>query len=456
VTIRETSDASVNRSIFHGQPDWRKGIPMLERYFKSTRARLKLRVGPLGPHLDGFAQHLHDQGYAHYSTRDTVRHAAHWSRYAHWLGKREASEMTPALATQFLNEHLPTCSCEQLNSGKFKQAGAALALVTAYLRRTGCLPPEPEPPTPPPDGIAAFLQRYDTYLQQIHGLADTTRATHRYRAAQFLLWWREHSQSLDLSMLTAPALLAYQHDNREKNLSVDWQKTVAGCLRMLLRFLRWERILTVDLTPAVYCVIQWQQATLPRFISFEDVRRLLAMPDTESATGKRDLAMLTLFCLLGLRAGEVVRLNLGDIDWAQGQLHIVDNKARRERIVPLIPEVGRVLADYVQHGRPHHPSGRLFLRLIAPIKPFASGGSLWGTVNKYLVQAGITAKRRGPHLLRHSLATQLINQGVTIKEIADLLGHASVETTAIYAKVQISRLQGVGLPFPGRGTGGVA
>jgi site-specific recombinase XerD len=98
----------------------------------------------------------------------------------------------------------------------------------------------------------------------------------------------------------------------------------------------------------------------------------------------------------------------------------------------------------------------LFLRALAPLKPLASGGSLWRTVNKYLTQAGITAKRRGPHLLRHSLATQLINQGVTIKEIADLLGHASVETTAIYAKVQISRLQGVGLPFPGRGTGGVA
>ena len=94
--------------------------------------------------------------------------------------------------------------------------------------------------------------------------------------------------------------------------------------------------------------------------------------------------------------------------------------------------------------------------MLAPIGPLTSGSSLWRTVSKYLAQAGIASTRRGPHLLRHSLATQLINQGVTVKEIADLLGHASIDTTAIYAKVQISRLQGVALPFPGQTSGGVA
>jgi site-specific recombinase XerD len=364
--------------------------------------------------------------------------------------------MTPALAAQFLNDHLPSCSCEQLNSGKYHQAGSALTLVIAYLTTLGYLAPAPEPPSPWPEGIATLLCRYDTYLKEIHGLADTTRATHRYRATQFLLWWRAQYDTRELSALTAQDLLAYQQTNMEERHSVDWQKTVSGCLRMLVRFLRWERIITEDLTPAVYAVIQWSLASIPGYISFEEVTRLLAMPDTERAVGKRDLAMITLFCLLGLRAGEVAGLTLDDIDWQQGQLRIAGRKTRRDRVVPLIPEVARVLADYIQHGRPAYPSRQVFIRVLAPIGPFAGGNSMWGIVRKYLAQAGIASAKRGPHLLRHSLATQLINHGVTVKEIADLLGHASIDTTAIYAKVQISRLQGVALPFPGQAPGGVA
>lgn len=429
---------------------------MLDQYFSSARARRKLRVGPLGSVMDGFAQQLQEQGYTRVSARQILRHVAHWSRYALWMGNHGPTEMTPALAAQFLQEHLPSCSCEQVNSGKFPQAESALKLMMAYLTTLGYLEPVPAPPSPWPEGIVTLLSRYDHYLADIHGLADATRDTHRYRAAQFLLWWRAQPASRELSTLTAQDLLAYQQTNVETQLSVDWQKTVSGCLRMFVRFLRWERIITDDLTPAVYSVIQWSLSSLPRYIAFDDVLRLLAMPDTEQAIGKRDLAMLTLFCLLGLRAGEVAALTLDDIDWQQGQLRIAGRKTRRDRVVPLIPEVARVLADYIQHGRPAHPSRHVFIRMLAPIGPLTSGKSLWRTVSKYLAQAGIASTKRGPHLLRHSLATQLINQGVSVKEIADLLGHASIDTTAIYAKVQINRLQGVALPFPGQAPGGVA
>lgn len=258
------------------------------------------------------------------------------------------------------------------------------------------------------------------------------------------------------SGLNAQDILAYQRSADHDHHSVDWKKTVAWYLRAFLRFLRWERILTVDLTPVVYSPIQWKLPSVPRYISFDDIKRLLAMPDADSSTGKRDLTMLTLFCLLGLRAGEVVGLKIDDIDWQQGQLCITGIKTRRDRVVPLILEVARVLADYIQHGRPSYPSQVVFLRTIAPIGPFADGGNLWRTVNKYLTMAGIVSSLRGPHMLRHSLATHLINHGVTVKEIADILGHISIETTGIYAKVQISRLHRVALPFPGREPGGVS
>lgn len=429
---------------------------MLDDHFSSTRARHKLRVGPLGPLMDGFAQHLHEQGYTRASARAVLGHVAHWSRYALWSGKLAPTEMTPALATQFLNEHLPSCSCEQMNAGKYHLAGSALTLMMAYLTTLGYLKPAPAPPSPWPEGIATLLGRYDAYLHDLHGLADGTRAIHRRRAVHFLLWWRAQYDARALSTLTAQDLLTYQQTNLAERHSVAWHKTDSGCLRMFLRFLRWERLLTEDLTPDVYTVIQWSLASLPQYISFEEISRLLAMPDTERAVGKRDLAILTLCCLLGLRAGEVVALTLDDIDWAQGQLRIIDRKTRRERIVPLIPEVARVLADYIQSGRPPHASRQVFLGVRAPIGPFAEGSCLWGIVRKYLVQAGIASTKRGPHVLRHSLATHLLNHGVSIKEIADLLGHARINTTAIYAKVHLSRLQDVALPFPGQASGGVA
>ena len=136
--------------------------------------------------------------------------------------------MTPALAAQFLNDHLPSCSCEQLNSGKYHQAGSAITLVMTYLTTMGFLVPAPEPPSPWPEGIASLLSRYDTFLKEIHGLADTTRATHRYRATQFLLWWRVQDDTRELSALTAQDLLAYQQTNMEERHSVDWQKNCLG------------------------------------------------------------------------------------------------------------------------------------------------------------------------------------------------------------------------------------
>jgi len=426
---------------------------MLEHYFISARTRRWLQLGPLGPQMEALAQRFYDRGYTCFSARELLRNAAHWSRYAMWLGKRDVSDMTPDLARQFLEEHLPACSCERLNAGKFQRAGAAVGHVVTYLTEAGYLDCPAHAPAPH-DAMATLLVRYDAYLDDVCGLSVKTRSVHRHRALHLMHWLREQHGTLELSALTAQDILAYQRLCEDEGYSFDWKKALTGCLRGFLRFLRWEQILTADLTSIVYPVIHWKLSTIPRYMPFEDVKRLLAMPNRQSAVGKRDLAMLTLMSLLGLRAGEVVNLCLEDIDWNQGQLRITATKTRRDRVVPLIPEVATVLAEYLQHGRPPGPSQAIFLRTHAPMGPITKASSLYTMVKKYLTLAGITSSSRGTHQLRHSLATHLINHGVTLKEIADLLGHTSIESTGIYAKVQTSRLRDVALPFPGHEIGG--
>jgi len=163
----------------------------------------------------------------------------------------------------------------------------------------------------------------------------------------------------------------------------------------------------------------------------------------------RDRAILLLIAGLGLRSQEVRTLEPGHIDWRRGELRLPRTKSRRERVLPLPQEIGAAVADYLLHGRPPLDIPCVFVRHRAPQGPLESGGSVAGIIRRHLKRAGIDAPSRGSRLLRHSLATRMVNAGVPIKEIADVLGHVSIDTTAIYTKVDVRSLAGVALPFPG-------
>ncbi|MDA2924931.1 tyrosine-type recombinase/integrase [Acidobacteria bacterium AH-259-L09] len=217
---------------------------------------------------------------------------------------------------------------------------------------------------------------------------------------------------------------------------------------MFLRYLRWEGILQVDLDRAVPKLPSWRLGSIPRHLPWKQVRELIDSVDTHKRGGLRDKAVLILMATLGLRRQEVCQLQLDHIDWRAAEILVAQTKARRERILPLPQEVGAALADYVIHGRPRLPVPQVFLSARAPVRSIAPR-TVGGIVGRHLLRAGIRAPNYGAHLLRHSLATCLVNQGVPIKQIADLLGHVSINTTAIYTKVDTVTLAAVALPFPG-------
>jgi site-specific recombinase XerD len=178
------------------------------------------------------------------------------------------------------------------------------------------------------------------------------------------------------------------------------------------------------------------------------VQAVIESVDTSTSSGLRDKAVLVLIATLGLRNQEVRNLQLDDIRWRAAEIRLAETKSRRERALPLPQQVGEAIAEYVMHGRPALDVPHVFVRHRAPQGPITSTHGIGDIVRNHLRRAGIRAPSYGAHVLRHSLATRMVNQGVAIKQIADVLGHASIDTTAIYTKVDRRRLSAVALPFP--------
>jgi site-specific recombinase XerD len=180
----------------------------------------------------------------------------------------------------------------------------------------------------------------------------------------------------------------------------------------------------------------------------EQVKRILESCDRSTGTGKRNYAILLLLSRLGLRAGEIVHMELDDILWETGEL-IVRGKSSREEKLPLPHDVGQAIVTYLQDVRPHCSSRRLFIRMVAPLRGFASSVNVCTIVRKSLAQAGIDTDFKGAHLFRHTLATNMLRGGANIAEIGEILRHQDPNTTEIYTKVDFASLRMIAQPWPG-------
>jgi site-specific recombinase XerD len=225
-------------------------------------------------------------------------------------------------------------------------------------------------------------------------------------------------------------------------------KLMTTALRSFLRYARYLGEVRLDLAAAVPVVANWSMSSIPRGISAEQVRQLLASIDRSTALGRRDYAVLVLLARLGLRSGEVALLDLDDIEWKTGRLYVRSKGAQRLEL-PLPTEVGKAIVAYLRHGRPLSTSRRVFLRARAPTRGFQGASGVGSIVRHSLKRAGINAPTTGAHQFRHGLATQMLRQGASLSEIGELLGHRHPQTTTIYAKVDLEALRALALPWPG-------
>jgi site-specific recombinase XerD len=223
---------------------------------------------------------------------------------------------------------------------------------------------------------------------------------------------------------------------------------IAGVLRSFMRYLFVQGIVEQDWSEHVPRFRYGRPERLPSVWSPEEVEALLASVDRVSPPGKRDYAILLLACRLGMRSSDIRALRLEDLCWERERIEFEQAKTGQKVTLPLTEEVGEALIDYLRHGRPVSQWREIFLRHLAPYEPFGLDNRLHGIIAKYSRRAAIRplpGRARGMHSLRHTVATRMLGAGVPLETIADVLGHASLDTTRIYAKVDVSALRQVAL-----------
>jgi site-specific recombinase XerD len=401
---------------------------------KASRVRV---TGPLTAYASSFAAELSRVGYRENPTADQVRLLAHLSR---WLASEGlgAAELTPAVGDAFLVARRAAGYTLWLSP-------KALMPLLQYLRWLGAAPPEPALVVTP---TGAVLARYREYLTSERGLTAASAEGYAYAVRQFLHGRERPDGSLALNELSPADITAFVVAELPRRRAGSAKLTVTA-LRSLLRFLHVEGVLARSLVLAVPSVAGSRLAGLPKALGPGQVQQLLAGCDRGTAVGRRDFAVLTVLARLGLRAGELTALELGDVDWRGGEV-IVRGKGGRQERLPLPVDVGRAVVAYLRHGRPAAESRHLFLSVRAPHRPLTSSG-VFAIVVGAAHKAGLPPL--GPHRLRHTAATEMLRAGAPLSEIGQLLRHRSSLSTAIYAKVDREALRQLARPWP---TGGAA
>jgi len=411
---------------------------MIEQLFPTATARNRLFIGPLAPHIEGLAVLLASQGYARGSVIGKLRLVADLSR---WLHRRQLpiTALNEALVNQFLNDR---------RRRRFIHGSRATGkLLLSYLRSCGAIPPPTEVIDNSP--LTRIEREYERFLASERGLSPATLINYLPTVRCFLTE-RFGGETLALGELCPQDTHRFilRHVGRGSRSRAQLMVTA---LRSFLRFLYQRGDITSDLASALPSVANWRLSHLPKSLLPEQVERLLASCDRQSATGRRDFAILLLLARLGLRAGEVVALTLEDLDWETGVLTVHGKGNRREQL-PLPADVGDALVDYLGHGRPPCTSRRVFIRGRAPHQGFATSAAICDVVRRALARAGLNPSFKGAHLLRHSLATRMLRGGASLDEIGDILRHCRPETTQIYAKVDLDALRALAPPWPGGGS----
>jgi site-specific recombinase XerD len=388
--------------------------------------------GPLACYARGFADELAGLGY------DKRRAASHLDLLADlsdWL-KGEGflpEELTQPRVAQFLE-------VRRVRGERDLVTPRGVELLLEHLRILGVVPPASHPV---PDGPAAeLLERYRDYLSCERGLAERGVLRYVTEVGPFVASVTG-ADGIDWAVVSAAAVTRFVVEACGSERAPS--SNLLAALRSFLRFAQLEGWISLPLTQAVPSAAGWNGRSLPRRLEPDEVRRLLGGCDRHSADGRRDYAILTLLVRLGLRAAEVARMQLDDIDWRAGEI-LVRGKGQREEKLPLPDDVGKAIVDYLRHGRPPTASRAVFLRLHVPLRELTPIG-VTSLVYRACSRAGVS--RVSAHPLRHTAATEMLRAGASLGEIGQALRHRSSSATAIYAKVDHVSLRALARPWPG-------
>jgi integrase/recombinase XerC len=400
-----------------------------------------LAKGPLAPHVEPYTHRLTERGYAQRTVEGYVSGLRH---FAQWAQRRrlQVRRIDEAVVAQFLDEHLPCCDCIGPVCCDLRDLHAGLVHLLVVLRSLGVVDPPPTRTTP----ADQELRRFDEYMDHVRGLAPKTRSM-VLRIVRRLLAQRFGDGSIDIAAITPEHVrrfFAQQSKLYSKPVNAGW---VIAALRGYFRYRATRGDAVHSLVGAVSYPANWQLASLPKALTVQEVEQLENSLGQTGHPRWRDDAIVRCALDLGLRSCEIAKLSLDDIDWRAGTITLRNTKSRREHVLPLPTATGHAIAAYLKHERPKTNNRAVFVRRLAPRDQPIGPDLVRKAIRQAYARAGLPYTRS--HLLRHTMASRLLEGGASLKEVADVLRHRSLNTTLIYAKLDSRNLRQVALPWPG-------
>jgi len=411
---------------------------MLEKFLERLGADQRGQRNPLLVQVLPFADSLMESGYAATTIQSKLGLLIDLGE---WLRRR-------GLAVKDLDERrIETFITDSRRNGLLRRGDrTTLRQLLDHLREHHVV--QRVTPTCDVSPLAAILDRYEKHLRSERGLTTATIINYLPFARKFLS--DRFGEGPFLLKVVRPRDISGFILRHARTMSCRRAQLMTTAFRSFFRFLFQRGELQVDLAPSIPTVADWRLSTLPRYITAEEVIRVLGSCDRHTATGRRDYALLLLLARLGLRAGEIVAMQLDDIDWRSGEI-LVRGKGLLYDRMPLPVDVGQALAVYLRHDRPSSKTRRVFVCRKAPQRGFSGPSTVSTIVRRALDRAGLHPGFKGAHLLRHSLATSMIRSGASMSEIGEILRHRSPSTTEIYAKLDFEGLRSLAQPWPNLG-----
>jgi integrase/recombinase XerC len=400
-----------------------------------------LNDSQLTPYVDAFTQHLFNCRYASNTISNYLAGLAH---FAHWtnLCNVDVECIDEKLIYQFLDDHLPSCNCERPVFLARKDLSAALGHLLVLLRAHAVVADPAIGLTP----VDEELRRFDEYMNCVRGLAPQTRK-HSLAVIRRLLFGQFVDQAVVISAIKPDHIRQFVLSQSELCKVPASISATISALRSYFRYRttqgdRVHHLIGVTSYPA-----NWQQASLPKTLANNEIERLLAALVHDGAAARRTAAIVHCALDLGLRSSEVAYLGLDDIDWSAATITLRHTKGRRDDVMPLPAATGQAIADYLRFERPQTTNRAVFVRNVAPRDQAVGPDLIRKSIRQAYARAGLPYTRS--HLLRHTMASRLLAGGSSLKEVADVLRHRSLNTTLVYAKLDSKNLTAVALPWPG-------
>lgn len=400
-----------------------------------------LADGPIGPHVVAFKEYLTDRGYAACTFASCVGSIAHFAQWVHGCRLR-VQLIDEAVVAEFLNEHLPRCRCIGPIQRDRRGLSAALGHLLVVLRAQGAIAPPAVSTTPVDDE----LRHYDGHMDHVRGLAPKTRDI-ALRIVRRLLTARFGGGVIDIAAIKPEHVRRFFAQQAKLYSKPVNAATVVAALRGYFRYRASLGDAVHGLIGAVSYPANWQLSSLPKTLTAEEVEQLVSSFGKPGRSMRRADAIVRCALDLGLRSGEVAQISLDDIDWRGGTITLRHTKGRREDVLPLPVATGKAIAAYLKLERPQTRNRAVFVRHVAPREQPVGPDLVRKTIRQAYARAGLPYTRS--HLLRHTMANRLLAGGSSLKEVADVLRHRSLNTTLIYAKLDSRKLIEVALPWPG-------